>query len=77
MLLVCRSGSDGRNDKRWQRPSHHEGRSGRCRADGGGIAYVCALAGYDVLLNDLTHENIESRLATINGNLARQVAAGK
>jgi 3-hydroxybutyryl-CoA dehydrogenase len=44
---------------------------------GGGIAYVCALAGYDVLLNDLTHENIESRLATINGNLARQVAAGK
>jgi 3-hydroxybutyryl-CoA dehydrogenase len=44
---------------------------------GGGIAYVCALAGYDVLLNDLTPENIESRLATINGNLARQVAAGK
>jgi 3-hydroxybutyryl-CoA dehydrogenase len=44
---------------------------------GGGIAYVCALAGYDVLLNDLTVENIESRLATINGNLARQVASGK
>ncbi|MCU0789485.1 MAG: 3-hydroxybutyryl-CoA dehydrogenase [Nitratireductor sp.] len=44
---------------------------------GGGIAHVCALAGYDVRLNDLTAENIESRLATINGNLARQVASGK
>jgi 3-hydroxybutyryl-CoA dehydrogenase len=44
---------------------------------GGGIAHVCALAGYDVYLNDLTPENIESRLATINGNLARQVASGK
>jgi 3-hydroxybutyryl-CoA dehydrogenase len=44
---------------------------------GGGIAHVCALAGYDVFLNDLTADNIESRLATINGNLARQVASGK
>ncbi len=44
---------------------------------GGGIAHVCAVAGYEVLLNDLTPENIESRLATINGNLARQIAAGK
>ena len=39
---------------------------------GGGIAHVCALAGYEVFLNDLTPENIESRLATINGNLARR-----
>jgi 3-hydroxybutyryl-CoA dehydrogenase len=44
---------------------------------GGGIAHVCALAGYEVFLNDLTPENIESRLATINGNLARRVASGK
>ncbi len=44
---------------------------------GGGIAHVCALAGYDVLLNDLTLEKIESGLATINGNLARQVASEK
>jgi len=44
---------------------------------GAGIAHVCALGGYDVLLNDLTVDNIESGLATINGNLARQVASGK
>ncbi|GIL01475.1 MAG: 3-hydroxybutyryl-CoA dehydrogenase [Alphaproteobacteria bacterium] len=44
---------------------------------GSGIAHVCALAGYDVLVNDLTLDKIESGLATINGNLARQVASGK
>lgn len=44
---------------------------------GGGIAHVCALSGYDVLLNDLTREDIESGLATINGNLARQVSSEK
>jgi 3-hydroxybutyryl-CoA dehydrogenase len=43
---------------------------------GGGIAHVSALAGYDVFLNDLNDEKIESGLATINGNLARQVASG-
>jgi 3-hydroxybutyryl-CoA dehydrogenase len=44
---------------------------------GNGIAHVCALAGYDVLLNDTARDNIESALATINGNLARQVKSGK
>jgi len=44
---------------------------------GNGIAHVCALAGYDVLLNDMTRERIEGALATINGNLARQVKSGK
>ncbi len=44
---------------------------------GGGIAFVCALSGYDVLMNDLSMENVESRLATITGNLARQVTSGK
>jgi 3-hydroxybutyryl-CoA dehydrogenase len=44
---------------------------------GSGIAHVCALAGYEVLLNDLTRENVESGLATINGNLARQVSSNK
>jgi len=44
---------------------------------GSGIAHVCALAGYDVLLNDIKPEKIEASLATIDGNLARQVAAGK
>ena len=36
-----------------------------------------ALAGYKVLLYDVSPERIETGLATINGNLARQVASGK
>ncbi|AMS40690.1 3-hydroxybutyryl-CoA dehydrogenase [Aminobacter sp. NyZ550] len=44
---------------------------------GGGIAHVSALAGYSVLLYDLSPERIEKGIATINGNLARQVASGK
>ena len=44
---------------------------------GSGIAHVCALAGYDVLLNDVSPERIKTGLAAINGNMARQVAAGK
>jgi 3-hydroxybutyryl-CoA dehydrogenase len=40
---------------------------------GNGIAHVCALAGYSVLLNDVTPERVREGLATINGNLARQV----
>jgi len=44
---------------------------------GGGIAHVSALAGYKVLVYDLSSERIEKGLATINGNLARQVASGK
>jgi 3-hydroxybutyryl-CoA dehydrogenase len=40
---------------------------------GNGIAHVCALSGYDVLLNDIAGERITQGLATINGNLARQV----
>ena len=43
---------------------------------GSGIAHVCALAGYDVMLNDLNGERIKAGLATINGNLARQVSKG-
>ena len=42
---------------------------------GGGIAQVFALAGYKVLLNDISQERIEAGFATINGNLARQVAS--
>ena len=44
---------------------------------GNGIAHICALAGYDVGLNDLSKEQIEQGLATINGNLARQCKSGK
>jgi 3-hydroxybutyryl-CoA dehydrogenase len=44
---------------------------------GSGIAQVGAVAGYQVLLNDVSAERIKSGLATINGHLARQVGAGK
>jgi 3-hydroxybutyryl-CoA dehydrogenase len=40
---------------------------------GNGIAHVCALSGFTVLLNDISPERIKSSLATINGNMARQV----
>ena len=40
---------------------------------GNGIAHVAALAGMDVLLNDVSGDRINAGLATINGNLARQV----
>src|SRR3954451_7526198 len=40
---------------------------------GGGIAHVCALAGFEVKLNDLSADRIKAGIATINGNMARQV----
>ncbi|AMM85364.1 3-hydroxybutyryl-CoA dehydrogenase [Martelella lutilitoris] len=46
-------------------------------AMGCGVAHVCAVAGYDVHLIDSEREQIERALATINGNLARQVNSGK
>ena len=39
---------------------------------GSGIAHVCALAGYDVALNDVSEERVKAGIATINGNMARQ-----
>ncbi|MBB3808385.1 3-hydroxybutyryl-CoA dehydrogenase [Pseudochelatococcus contaminans] len=43
---------------------------------GGGIAQVAAASGYDVALNDISEERINAGLATINGNLSRQVSKG-
>lgn len=43
---------------------------------GSGIAHVCSLAGFSVMLHDLTEDRINAGLATINGNMARQVAKG-
>jgi 3-hydroxybutyryl-CoA dehydrogenase len=40
---------------------------------GTGIAQVCALAGIEVALNDISEARINEGLATIAGNLARQV----
>jgi 3-hydroxybutyryl-CoA dehydrogenase len=41
---------------------------------GSGIAHVSALAGIDVKLNDLSPDRIKAGIATINGNMARQVS---
>ncbi len=43
---------------------------------GTGIAHVCALAGYEVRLNDLSQDRIAGGLAAIERNLARQVSKG-
>ena len=44
---------------------------------GNGIAHVMALAGYDVLLNDVSAEALQKAVDTITGNLDRQVGRGK
>ena len=41
---------------------------------GSGIAHVCALAGIPVVLNDIASQRMKDALATINGNMARQVS---
>src|SRR5258707_15519782 len=41
---------------------------------GNGIAHVAALAGFDVGLNDVSADRLKSGMATINGNLSRQVS---
>jgi 3-hydroxybutyryl-CoA dehydrogenase len=44
---------------------------------GSGIAHVCALAGYEVALNDLSRDRIDNALELIGHNLARQVKSGR
>jgi 3-hydroxybutyryl-CoA dehydrogenase len=41
---------------------------------GNGIAHVAALAGFDVVLNDLSSDQLKSAMATIKSNLSRQVS---
>ncbi|MDZ4761819.1 MAG: 3-hydroxybutyryl-CoA dehydrogenase [Alphaproteobacteria bacterium] len=41
---------------------------------GNGIAHVCALAGFDVVLNDVSQDRLEAGIATIRRNMDRQVA---
>ena len=43
---------------------------------GAGIAHVCALAGYDVLLHDVSEEKIHAGRSLIEKNLSRQVVKG-
>ncbi|MCV6594059.1 MAG: 3-hydroxybutyryl-CoA dehydrogenase [Silicimonas sp.] len=44
---------------------------------GNGIAHVFALAGYDVLLNDIDRTSLDAAVKKIEGNLGRQVGRGK
>jgi len=44
---------------------------------GNGIAHVAALAGFDVVLLDVSSEQVKAALAVIDKNLARQVSKGK
>ena len=44
---------------------------------GSGIAHVFALAGYDVLMNDISAEALDKALALIGKNMDRQVSRGK
>lgn len=41
---------------------------------GNGIAHVAALAGFNVVLYDISADRLKSAMATINGNLTRQVS---
>jgi 3-hydroxybutyryl-CoA dehydrogenase len=43
---------------------------------GNGIAHVCALAGYDVVLNDISSDALRAALGRIEKNTARQVSKG-
>ncbi len=44
---------------------------------GNGIAHVFSLAGYDVLLNDISAEGLQRAVATIDKNMERQASRGK
>jgi 3-hydroxybutyryl-CoA dehydrogenase len=41
---------------------------------GNGIAHVCSLAGMPVVINDIAPARLKEALATINGNMTRQVS---
>ena len=41
---------------------------------GNGIAHVCALAGYNVILNDISQDALDAGVTTIGKNLGRQLS---
>ena len=43
---------------------------------GNGIAHVCAVAGYDVVLADISEDQLKASIATMELNLERQVRRG-
>ena len=44
---------------------------------GNGIAHVCPLAGYDVVMTDISADALDKAVALIDRNIARQVGRGK
>jgi len=44
---------------------------------GNGIAHVLSLTGYEVLLNDISREAIDSALSQMSNNMDRQIGRGK
>ncbi|MAY87256.1 MAG: 3-hydroxybutyryl-CoA dehydrogenase [Pseudooceanicola sp.] len=44
---------------------------------GNGIAHVMAMAGFDVIMNDISQDALDAAVKRIEGNLARQVGRGK
>jgi 3-hydroxybutyryl-CoA dehydrogenase len=44
---------------------------------GSGIAHVCALAGYDVKIADISETVLQKAITLIDGNMGRQVARGR
>ena len=44
---------------------------------GSGIAHVFAVAGYDVLMTDISRDSLDRALGVIDANLGRQVSRGK
>ena len=47
------------------------------RQMGNGIAHVMALAGYDVVMSDVSQQALDNAMAAIQGNMARQASRGK
>jgi 3-hydroxybutyryl-CoA dehydrogenase len=43
---------------------------------GNGIAHVCAQSGYDVVLSDISQDQLDKGLETIKGNMSRQIKRG-
>jgi 3-hydroxybutyryl-CoA dehydrogenase len=44
---------------------------------GSGIAQVCAMAGFDVVLQDIAEDKLKAALAVIGANLGRRIARGE
>ncbi|MEH6520139.1 3-hydroxybutyryl-CoA dehydrogenase [Sulfitobacter sp.] len=44
---------------------------------GNGIAHVMSLAGYDVMLNDISEDALSKAMEVMHGNMSRQVGRGK